>query len=62
MTTKELAALIGKEALLTCHPLQFGVKILDTRVVFSRVDCLVKPIIGNGNQWVSLERLQVAKL
>ncbi len=61
MTTKELSAPIGKEALLKVYPLQFGVKILDTRLVFSRVDCLVAPIIGNGEQWVSLERLEVAK-
>ncbi len=61
MTTKDLAGLIGKEALWKIHPMQVGVKILDARSVWSRVDCLIEPIIGNGQQWVSFEKLEIAK-
>jgi hypothetical protein len=61
MTTVELSALVGKEALLRIHPIQVGVKILDARVAYSRVDCLIAPIIGNGQQWVAKDRLEVAK-
>jgi hypothetical protein len=57
MTGKELAALIGREGLLFIHPIRVAVRVLDSRVVYSRVDCLITPIAGNGQQWVSLDRL-----
>ena len=49
MTTRELSALIGKEGLLSIHPIRVAVRVLDSRVVYSRVDCLVTPIAGIGN-------------
>ena len=57
MTTRELSALIGKEGLLSIHPIRVAVRVLDSRVVYSRVDCLITPIAGNGQQWVSRDRL-----
>ncbi|MEN6367732.1 MAG: hypothetical protein ABFC88_13050 [Thermoguttaceae bacterium] len=57
MSIKELAALIGKEGLLSVNPIQVAVRVLDARVVYSRVDCLVTPLAGKGQQWVSSERL-----
>ena len=59
MTGRELAALIGKEGLLLIYPIRVAVRVLDSRVVFSRVDCLITPIAGNGEQWVSLDRLSL---
>ena len=60
MTTNELhTKTADKLAYLRIHPLRVLVQILDSREVWGRVDCLVSPIHGSGEQWVSLDRLDV---
>lgn len=56
-TTAELHPLHRKLAFLSVGTLRVPVSVLDTRQVFSRVDCLVTPVGGNGEQWVSVDRL-----
>lgn len=53
----KLAAAIGKKAVANMEDLKFGVEILDVRKVWSRVDYLVKPIAGKGEQWISGSRI-----
>lgn len=67
VTAGDLAQLIGRFALLRVESgtrggppvvLRFRVKILDARKVYNRVDCLVAPAgDGDGEAWVSLDRL-----
>jgi len=57
-TTNEMLPLHNpRPAILTIGPLKFAVQVLDSRQVFSRVDCLVTPLHGAGQQWVSTDRL-----
>jgi hypothetical protein len=58
-TTNELTPLHAP-AYLSVGPLTILVKVINSRTVFGRVDCLVSPIHGKGQQWVSEERLQRA--
>jgi len=57
VTVSDLAVLIGRPALLECGKLRVLVTVRDARQVFDRVDCLVEPQAGRGQQWVSVERL-----
>jgi len=59
MTTNDISPLVGKTAYLTIHPLRVLVHINDTRAVWGRVDCLITPIHGSGEQWVSFDRLKI---
>ncbi len=56
-TTKQLDPLHGRQALLAVDSLRVLVNVLDSRQVFARVDCLVSPVNGQGEQWVSVDRL-----
>jgi hypothetical protein len=56
-TTNEMRPLHPRPAILTIGPLKVAVQVLDSRQVFSRVDCLVTPLHGAGQQWVSTDRL-----
>jgi hypothetical protein len=57
MTTREKMSLIDNAAMLAIHPLSVPVTIKDVKEAFGRTDCLVVPIGGAGQQWVSFERL-----
>ncbi len=46
-----------KTIMLRIDGLKVEVKIINIRKVWNRIDCLVTPISGNGEQWVALERL-----
>ncbi len=61
LTTKQLDRLHDRRALLSIGPLRVLVDILDSRQVFARVDCLVSPVNGTGQQWVSVDRLTEAR-
>jgi hypothetical protein len=56
-TTNEMRPLHPRMGILTIGPLKVAVRVLDSRQVFSRVDCLVTPLNGAGQQWVSTDRL-----
>lgn len=57
-TTTNLQRLLGRRALLTIEKLTVLVDVLDSRQCWDRVDCLVSPIAGDGQQWVSVDRLR----
>lgn len=60
MNAAEMVLLMDKYAELKIEGFSFGVQIIDVREVFGRVDCLVRPWPdGEGEQWVSRERLKV---
>ncbi len=56
-TVNEMQTLIGRRAILKIEKMSIQVKILDVRQCWNRTDCLVCPIAGCGEQWVSCERL-----
>ena len=57
-TTKELMVAIGQTASLrTNKKFCVDVLVLDVRTVWNRIDCLVRPIAGDGELWVSCDRL-----
>lgn len=58
MTAKDLAQSIGRRGTLTVDSLTLTVDIRDARQVFGRVDYLVTPVDGGGEQWVSSDRVK----
>jgi hypothetical protein len=56
-TTHALSLWIGKVGELQVNDLMVKVKIIDSRQVWGRTDCLVAPVAGSGEQWVSTDRL-----
>ena len=60
MTSRELALLLDKEASIELLPgVTFKVTILDGRAAYGRLDVLVTPLDGEGEAWVSAERVRV---
>ncbi len=57
MTRREVNDLLDKEATLKLEGFQVPVKILDARENYGRIDCLVTPVGGTGEAWVSAERV-----
>lgn len=66
MTITELARLVGKTGLITFYlpgknkpsNIRVAIKIKDIRPgLFGRTDCLISPLAGEGEEWVSLERI-----
>jgi hypothetical protein len=55
----ELASLVGQSGLLEVErtPLRVRVKVLDAKRAFDRLDVRVTPEAGEGEAWVSLERV-----
>lgn len=56
-SVRELAGDIDKTATFQIHGLAVDVRIKDVRKVFDRVDCLVEPVSGKGESWVSRSAL-----
>lgn len=59
MDSKKISQLINKQAILTCGPLYFNVKIINIRQVYGRTDFLVEPVSGDGQQWVDSNRVKL---
>lgn len=57
MAAAELIRNVGKVGLLTVDGLQIEVLIQDARQVWDRLDYLVTPVRGTGQQWVSAQRV-----
>lgn len=59
LTSNSMQTIIGRAALLYIEKGQLGVRVevLDVRETYGRTDCLVKPVAGCGQKWVSCERL-----
>ena len=58
ITSNQMQALIGRQAMLRVEKMHIRVDVLDARVCWNRTDCLVEPLGGEGQQWVSCERLE----
>lgn len=59
MTTRELAALIGKTTTVRVpgwHNLDFEVLVVDARLRYGNLDVLVHPVAGFGEQWICADR------
>ena len=61
MTVKEMTALLDKTALLATNELKFPVLIKDVKKSWDRTDCLITPVNGSGETWVSLRRLTLSE-
>lgn len=61
MTYSELKQMIGQQFIVTFEHVQVNCTVLDGRSSFGRTDILVTPISGNGQQWVSLDRIKEIK-
>lgn len=57
MSIMEMASLVGKTGKLKVDSFLIPVLISDIRKVWQRIDVLVSPVNGSGEQWVSLERV-----
>ena len=49
---------VGRQALLIMGNLLVPVQCVDARQVFRRIDVLVTPVGGDGEQWVAADRLR----
>jgi hypothetical protein len=63
VTASTLALLINRPATLTtAEGLKVSVRVADARERFGRTDVLVTPIAGAGAAWVSMERVEIARI
>lgn len=53
-TAKSLSPYIGREGVFITGALRVGIRVLDAREKFGRVDLLVSPLAGSGEEWKSL--------
>lgn len=51
MSVRELARMIGKKALWKAGTMAIEVEILDVRIVYGRVQYLIRPVSGSGEDW-----------
>ena len=61
MTAREIAELLDKQATLELQGsgLVIGVRIVNARENFGRIDVLVTPMEGSGQAWVNAERVTI---
>jgi hypothetical protein len=58
-TAKELKPLTERRrALLEIEKIRVAVYVLDARECWGKVQCLVCPVAGESQQWVSVDRLR----
>lgn len=57
MSAKQSSTLIGQRFHLLTDGLRVAVEVLDVREAYGRTDCRVKPVAGEGEKWVSKDRL-----
>jgi len=57
MTTKQMMCALGQEMMCRFEDLKIRVKIEDIKISYGRARFLVKPLAGEGKQWVEIERL-----
>ena len=55
---EELFKMVGREGYLRIEQLMVKVQIHRAKTAFGRVDFLITPIGGAGEQWVSAERVK----
>jgi hypothetical protein len=53
-----LALYIGKRGVLRCEYLSVNVEILDAKRSYGRTLLLVRPVSGDGEQWVEESRVK----
>lgn len=56
-TSTEMMEHVGAVGEFAAGPLRITVKIIDSRLRFSRRDYLIAPVAGKGEQWVEHHRL-----
>ena len=66
MTASELAKLVGMTATVPVRRGMMGtveieVRIIDARDSYGRTDLLIRPVAGDGEAWVSADRVKVRK-
>ena len=60
MSVKQTAAYIGQTASWNAgYAACPDVLILDVRELWGRIDCLIRPVAGEGKCWVSIDKLIV---
>lgn len=54
-----MSRIIGKFGLLNVDGFGFSVEVLDVRERYGNTDVLVKPMCGDGQKWVQLNRVRL---
>lgn len=57
MTTLDLIKFRGKQGFLGLGKLDVPITVVDSRQAFGRIDLLVQPVNGRGQQWVSADKV-----
>lgn len=59
LTVQNMHSAIGTTVQLRVDSLRVDCEVLDSKAVFGRIDLLVTPKSGSGQQWISSSRLVV---
>jgi hypothetical protein len=51
--------LTGTVGTISIGKMTINMRILDTRSVYGRTECLVEPVSGSGQAWVTLGKITV---
>ena len=57
-TARKMIPAVGLECDWAVESLYVRVHIVDVRTAWDRIDCLVRPVAGSGEKWVSCARLR----
>lgn len=60
-TTRELRASIGQQVHWKQGKLSVLMDVLDARTMYGRIDILIQPVSGAGQQWVSADSCETVK-
>jgi hypothetical protein len=57
MTANEMAPAVGAIVVLRCESLTVNCRVADVKMAYGRPRLLVRPCMGEGEQWVELSRV-----
>ena len=61
MTATEMIPAVGATVLVACESLNIACIVADVKMSYGRPRLLVRPITGNGQQWVELQRISLGE-
>jgi hypothetical protein len=61
MTTRNMMTIIGATVRIQCESLTVDCIVLDTKLAYGHVRIQIKPVCGDGTQWVELTRVEIVE-
>jgi hypothetical protein len=60
-TVASLSPIVGQQVQIQFEKITVECHIIDSRLVWNRVDVLVEPVNGSGSMWVSKDRIKAVR-